>query len=466
MIFGGESIYPVSHGPAMQQIIPAFLLLFSSALVARAEWYAGTGSVDITPSGPVPLAGYGGQTRLPSRVEHPIHLKAAAFRFDKGQPHVLVTADLVGLSRRMVDEILARAKRTHGLNREQLILNCSHNHSCPITADVLWLYYDLTREEEKARNAYTEKVYLAYVEVIGRALSNLEPAELSFSQGLAGIAVNRRRSRPGGKPLPGPVDQDVPVLVIHTRGGKGPKGILFGYSCHTTALSGTTINGDYAGYAQIELEKRYPGSLALFVQNCGGDANPLPRLMTQDSDEALALASSYGKILAEGVVQAMAGTQTKLDGPLASTYGKTELLLQPGKSAAQLRSDLPKSTGLTARANRHLLRQWENGGPPDRVPYPIQVWSFGKGLHFFALTGETVVDYSLRLKREHGFEKTWVAGYNNDLLSYVPSRRVLLEGGYEGTDGMLEYGHRGPYLPDVEERIIGLANELAKAAMK
>lgn len=441
------------------------LLLFTPTCPAG-EWRAGAARVDITPTEPVPLAGYGGKTRLPSRVEHPIWLKAIALRHGEGKPHVLVTADLVGLSQRMVKEIAARTKKLHGLERGQLVLNCSHNHSCPITADVLWLYYDLNSEEEKARNAYTERVYNAYSEVIGKALANLEPAELSFGQGLAGIAVNRRRSRPGGRALPGPVDHDVPVLAATDRGTGKPVAILFGYSCHTTALSGTTINGDYAGYAQIELENRFPGTVALFAQNCGGDANPLPRLMTEDGKRALALAAGYGRTLAEAVAQVMAGSMHPLKGPLASALGETELFLQPGKTAKQLRAELPKSGGLTARASKHLLRQWENGGPPDRVPYPAQVWSFGQGLTFFALTGETVVDYSLRLKREHGFESTWVAGYNNDLLSYVPSRRVLLEGGYEGTEGMLEYGHRAPYTPDVEERIIALAKELAKAVQR
>lgn len=441
-------------------------LLLVTLSCPASDWQAGAAKVDITPTGQVPLAGYGGKTRLPSRVEHPIWLKAIALRHGNGKPHVLVTADLVGLSQRMVKEIATRAKKIHGLERGQLVLNCSHNHSCPVTGDVLWLYYDLTSEEEKARNAYTERIYNFYSEVIGKALANLEPAELSYGQGLAGIAVNRRRSRPGGRALPGPVDHDVPVLAATDRRTGKPAAILFGYSCHTTTLSGTTINGDYSGYAQIELENRFPGAVALFAQNCGGDANPLPRLMTQDSERALALANGYGNILAEAVTQVMGGSMHRLSGPLASALGETELLLQPGKTAAQLRAELPKSGGLTARATKHLLRQWENGGPPDRVPYPAQVWSFGPGLTFFALTGETVVDYSLRLKREHGFESTWVAGYNNDLLSYVPSRRVLLEGGYEGTDCMLEYGHRAPYMPDVEERIITLANGLAKAVRR
>ena len=151
--------------------------------------------------------------------------------------------------------IVRRAREQHGIPRERLILNCSHNHSCPITADVLWLYYDLTPEEAAARDRYTARLYEQYAEVIGLALARLAPAELAFEQGLAGVAVNRRRSRPDGRKLGGQVDQDVPVIAV--RSGGGLQAVVFGYSCHTTALGERTISGDYAGFAQLELESSY-----------------------------------------------------------------------------------------------------------------------------------------------------------------------------------------------------------------
>jgi hypothetical protein len=115
------------------------------------------------------------------------------------------------------------------------------------------------------------------------------------------------------------------------------------------------------------------------------------------------------------------------------------------------------------REFEHFIRQYETlGSPPDRVRYPIQVWSFGPELTYIALTGETVVDYSLHFKAAHGWNSTWVSGYNNDLLSYIPSLRVLKEGGYEGTSGMYEYGHRAPYTESVEERITTLVEKLLK----
>lgn len=435
------------------------LVFLASCSIANAAWQAGVAKADITPTESVPLAGYGGKTRMSQRVEHAIWLKALALKDDAGAVSVLVTADLVGLSDKMIAVIAKNAAEKHGVERERLILNASHNHSCPVTEDVLWLYYEFTPEEAAAKDRYTRMVYAKYDEVIGTAIAALKPAELSFEQGLAGVAVNRRRSRgPESRALGGQVDQDVPVIAV--KSGNALQAVVFGYSCHTTALGGLSINGDYAGFAQLELEKSIPGCTALFVQNCGGDANPLPRIRGRDA-EARQLAGMYGHILAEAVRQVVAAPMKPLSGPLQVAMGETELMLQPGLPPDELKQRVPNLRGMPKREFEHFIRQYETlGSPPDRVKYPIQVWRIGADFTFIALTGETVVDYSLKFKAAHGWNTTWVCGYNNDLLSYVPSLRVLKEGGYEGVSGMYEYGHRAPYTEDVEERITRKVEEL------
>lgn len=451
------------NSTTMKCLITSFLICLST--FASAAWQAGAAKADITPIESVPLAGYGGKTRMSLRVEHPIWLKALALKDDAGATSVLVTADLVGLSDKMIAVIAKNAAEKYGVKRERLILNTSHNHSCPVTEDVLWLYYEFTPEEASAKDRYTAMVYAKYDEVIGKAIDALAPAEVAFEQGLAGVAVNRRRSRgPESRAFGGHVDQDVPVITV--KSGNDLKAIVFGYSCHTTALGGLSINGDYAGFAQLELEKSFPGSVAMFVQNCGGDANPLPRIRGKDV-EATELASMYGKILAEAVRQVIAGTLKPLSGPIQAAMGETDLELQPGIPLDELKQRVPNLTGMPKREFEHFIRQYETlGSTPDRVKYPIQVWRFGPDFTFIALTGETVVDYSLKFKAAYGWNNTWVCGYNNDLTSYIPSLRVLKEGGYEGVTGMFEYGHRAPYTETVEERITTKVEELVKAAAK
>ena len=78
------------------------------------------------------------------------------------------------------------------------------------------------------------------------------------------------------------------------------------------------------------------------------------------------------------------------------------------------------------------------------------------------LSGEVVSDYSLRLKYELGRERTWVVAYANDFVAYIPSLRVLREGGYEGGDSMVYFGHHGPWAPPLEELIVGAVHRLAQ----
>jgi len=76
--------------------------------------------------------------------------------------------------------------------------------------------------------------------------------------------------------------------------------------------------------------------------------------------------------------------------------------------------------------------------------------------------GELVVDYALRFKAKYGWSDTWIAGYSNDVFGYVPSRRVLKEGGYEGGDALINRPFPGPFAPEIEEVIANKVDELVQ----
>ena len=80
---------------------------------------------------------------------------------------------------------------------------------------------------------------------------------------------------------------------------------------------------------------------------------------------------------------------------------------------------------------------------PDPYPYPVQVWRLGADQLWIALGGEVVVDYALSLKAKYG-PSTWVFGYSNDVMAYIPSSRVWKEGGYES--GVQRVRHSPPAL--------------------
>jgi hypothetical protein len=297
----------------------------------------------------------------------------------------------------------------------------------------------------KVVDAFTNKLEDQVVEAIGSAIKNLAPAELSFEQGFAGVAVNRRRV--GRREYPGPVEQDVPVLVVRAP-DQTIRAIVFGYACHNTVLDDYQINGDWAGYAQAALEEKYPGASAMFVEDCGADANPMPRRTVE-------LAERYGEIVATAVDQVVHGKMKPVEGPLKAAFESVDLPFQKAPSREELETRTHSNNALEQRHARLMLQILDRDGKlPDHHSYPIQVWKFGNDMTLIALGGEVVVDYSLLFKHQYGFDKLWVAGYSNDVFAYIPSVRVLREGGYEGGGAMIAYGQPAPFTPDVEQIIV------------
>lgn len=426
---------------------------FMWAVPGFAAWQAGAARVDITPSQPIWMGGYAARTHVSEGVRQRIFVKALALKDDTGAVTVLVTSDLLGFPGEVSAHIFERVQQQYGLSRERVVLNSSHTHSAPVVGRMLSPAYPYGEAEMKVVSAFTTKLESQVVEAIGAAIKNLAPAELSFEQGFAGVAVNRRRV--GHRDYPGPVEQDVPVLAVRAPGGT-LRAIVFGYACHNTVLDDYQINGDWAGYAQAALEKKYPGASAMFVEDCGADANPMPR-------HSVELAQNYGETVAAAVGQVLEAKMRAVNGPLTAAYVSVDLPFQKVPSREELEARTKSKNVLEQRHARLMLGILERDGKlPDHHSYPIQVWKFGNDMTFIALGGEVVVDYSLLFKHKYGFDKLWVAGYSNDVFAYIPSVRVLNEGGYEGGGAMIAYGQPAPFTPAVEEIIATNVDELMK----
>jgi hypothetical protein len=443
------------------------ILLFPDSPVPALEpaargWKAGVAKVNITPDHLMWMSGYAARTKPAEGKLIDLWAKALAVEDPDGRRGVLVTMDLVGIPRDLSLAVCAELKKRYGLPREAIILSVSHTHTGPVIRHNLDDMFDLDDTQRRLISDYTQALQGKLVAVVGEALGQLAPAQLAWGNGRATFAVNRRNNkevevpqlRATGK-LKGPVDHDLPVLSV--RDGQGHlRAVVCGYACHATVLSFYLWSGDYPGFAQLDLEKDHPGALALFWAGCGGDQNPLPR-------SSVARAEEYGRQLADGVEKILSGKMTPIAGGLRTTYTEIDLPFGQLPPREQLIRDSTDKTRARAARARHLLQQLERNVPlPRTYPYPVQAWQWGTDLTFIALGGEVVVDYSLRLKKELGADRTWVAGYTNDVMAYIPSLRVLKEGGYEGGGAMVYYGLPAPWGPRVEELIVKAVHEQVK----
>ena len=440
-------------------LLAAFLLPSSAA---AAEWQAGVARAKITPQQPLWMSGYAARDRPAEGVLHDLWAKALAVDDGEGNRAVLVTMDLCGIDRELSQRVCRRVGEKHDLPRSAIALCVSHTHTGPVVGSNLRPMFAFDAKQNAAVDEYTARLEEQLVAVAGEALAALKPAQLQWAVGRATFAVNRRANREQDVPrlreagqLKGPVDHDLPVLVARPPGGGPPSAIVFGYACHATTLSFYQWSGDWPGFAQIELEKLFAQATVLFVAGCGADQNPLPRRTVQ-------LAEQHGRGAAAAAEAALAGVLRPVGGHLRTQYSEIDLPFAAVPTREQLAKDAESKDRYVARRAKLLLAHLERDGQlPKSYPYPVQTWRLGDDLLLVLLGGEVVVDYSLRLKRELGAD-TWVAAYANDVMAYVPSRRVLDEGGYEGGGAMVYYGLPSPWAPEVEELVVAEVRRLAQ----
>ncbi len=442
----------------------ALVTLLAFVLPSRAAepaYKAGVATQVITPKEAVWMAGYSGRTKPAEGKVHDLYAKALCIEDAAGKRLVLVTTDLIGIPRELGDTVAAEVEKKHGIKRDELMLSCSHTHCGPVIRENLVDMYPMSKEDRVKVDAYTKVLQADLIAVIGAAVKNVKPANLKHGAGKATFAMNRREPTDkgviNGRNPAGPVDHTVPVLVVEDAQGK-PITVVFGYACHNTTLSFYQWCGDYAGFAQIEVEKALPGAVGMYWIGCGADANPLPR-------SKIELCEKYGKELGEAAVAAVKGAKP-ITGKFAAKYEKITLKFEAVLTKEQLNADtLSKDQARSKRAQRLLKELEANGKIADTYPhYPVQTWCFGDQVLLVSLGGEVVIDYLLRLKKDVPTSRAlWVMGYANDVMAYIPSARVLKEGGYEADSSQVYYGMPGKWSPTIEDAIIAKVKELAAA---
>jgi len=438
----------------------SLFLLALAGIVAGAEFRAGTARIRITSTASIRLAGYN-RDAPSSGVHDELWAKALAIQDSRGASTLIVTTDLIGLPGSLTDAVAAELGKRHKLPRSRVLFNSSHTHTGPVVWGNLLALFAVEPAEEAPVREYTRELQQKLVTVAEAALADLSPARVFFGRGTAGFAANRRVLTPKrvrfGVNQDGPVDHDVPVLLVRSR--ERVKAVLFGYACHLTTVGpARAISADYAGAAQAELEETYPGALALFLQLCGGDQNPYPR-------GSWRFVSEHGAALAAEVGRVLGASMREVHGPSGASLEFAKPKFQP-HTREMFERELKEKQGALARRAAAMLRAYHSGAPVTEISYPVQVLRFGRDLTIVALGGEVVVDYALRIKKELPAGATVVAAYSNDVMCYVPSARILREGGYEAADNMALFGQPGPFDQSVEQTIMQAVGAAIKAAGK
>ncbi|MBI5527862.1 MAG: neutral/alkaline non-lysosomal ceramidase N-terminal domain-containing protein [Deltaproteobacteria bacterium] len=430
---------------------------------------AGAARGIITPPKGTYLVGYAERRRGCAGVHDDLYATALALS-DGDRTLALVSCDLLCIHEDVVDRVRAAAGP-----EVEVVICCSHTHAGPIT-------YAGPRAP-RARREYVDLLSARIVDAINFAESDLAPARMFWSEGSAGIGVNRRERTADGRVVlgwnrGGPADKSVGILRVMRAEGS-PVATFVNYACHGTILppQNLLVSADWVGAMRARVEREIGGKV-LFLQGAAGDINPDYEWGEGDPWEAV---DRLGNAVAQGVLDAMAKESDDLaPGPLVISRREVLLpfetlsALQPAAYSLQPPTTYRRKvlqfagvpTFFSFLTDRLLdrLHPWR-----PRLEFRNGTWCVPMRVNAIRIGDVSLVTFGAEVFTEIGKNIkaacpspfTMFASVADGCIGYLPTAAAHDEGGYEVDDGPYLYRYPGRLARECER----IAVETAKAAI-
>lgn len=376
------------------------------------------------------------------KTEGELSVRAVAISAAK-QTVVVVGADVCGFNHDFISAVKDAVFKKYKIPASAILINASHTHFAPSTQN--WTTWG---SHQMPDSVYLNSIVKpALIGVIENAIRTRKPALLSFGRGKTEIGKNR--SLEGAM---APYDNDVDVLQIERKTDQH-KTVVFLTGCHPVfkneGIEGLTISPNYPGVTKSVLEKENGITEAIFIQGCGGDINPV----TLDHKKT-------GNDLAEDIKAILNRPMEQLSGEINFHLDSLNFPVKPWTEdrilAFRKENDNGKEDVNAEKDVRWadlMLERYRNGKIPANMPVYIQTINIGNW-KLLGLSREAVTEYSLGIKKIWPEKLVSVAGYCNDVSSYLPTSRHMQAGSYEGLGSFFWYGQPDIFPKDVYEKII------------
>ncbi len=413
---------------------------------------AGFSRRDITPPLGARMFGWGGRDEDDgcNDVHDPLYVRAI-WLDDGGEAVVIVGYDLLFFSRDVADRLRGAIGRRHGLAPRQVLLNTSHTHHGPTTG-TWW-----TALFSPPDALYLDDLERATLMAVAEAQHRAENVSLRAGVASTDIAASRRNVGADGVArweanLDNAIHSDVPVCAFD--GASGPVCALFSASCHPSTVPGHAISADYPGVAMREIDDALGAPCSLFLQGVGGDTK------VRAAGDTLAFGTTWpdmehaGRSLARSVLGALEESEP-VRPALASAETEIELSMLPVPDRSELAAfaaSAHKREMKALWADRMLARLDRGEALPTAVPVTMHGVRLAKGIRIVGLEGEAVADLGVLIAGEFGDGATFPLGYTDGCRLYLPSDRMLPEGGYE-VESFYEYHQPAQLAPGIDDRL-------------
>jgi len=432
----------------------------------------------ITPPIGFPTDGTGFAEMPGEEVADDLRVRVMSLEDAHGQRCVFVTADLLYIPRAMTWRIKRWAFDHLGLRPGAVILNASHTHSGPFLHPL----------NDPASVHYVEGIEKAIRVGIERSFADARPSDLSFGLLHSDWGISRRRLKEDGSCelalLPNPdnyFDPDLPVLMVKDATSGALRGVWWSYACHPTSRRGNYFSADYPGAVERHLKRTLGDDVAVhFAQGAGGDIKP--RFFSADGknfrqpdwnelDEA-------GAKLAQFIAESLTGSAfspvdldlatAELDFPvpynLSGVPTEDELfaMLDSEEAAGAVKPLVRRGWA------RLMLEGMRQGTLPQHHQMTAAAIKLGSALTLVALSDEVVAGLGRAVKEAWGPGRCIFLGYTHFTEVYVPTAKMLIEGGYEPIRSLyytLQHGVQpAPFAGSVEEVVVKAATDVMRMA--
>lgn len=413
----------------------------------------------ITPEFPVFQHGFAGREKKKS-IGINDDLYATVALIQENKTVLIIALDLCYGNRLVMNEIKSAINEKYGLAEEDILINYSHTHSA--------VGFEGEEDEDPGNFVYYNFVKKKIMDAIDKAFKELIGGEIYICKGQSSFGVSRRYPSEQGvlwKPYfnEDSMDKDL-FLIKFVDENNNIKGIIYNYACHPTSLGppNLMISADFPGMVRKHLEKKNEAIIPLFLQGCGADIKPY---ISAENGEFKSCSfeevDKAGEFLANEIQEIIEkGDWRKINTCIKTNLTDVKLyseIWETEKWEAIVND--PDTPWYRKNSAEITLKKMQEGKIDNFIPYLIATWRLDKDTYIVALESEVVSDIGKKIKKILCNKDIVTLGYTNSVLNYIPTRDVIINGGYEA-NSFMGAGLPGQFVCEVEDIIIGRATAM------
>ncbi len=446
------------------EILPKHFLILQKRMTEFSH-IAGFSQVDITPDRPLLLSGFASPPgRRGEGCLRPLMAQAAYFEDAEGEGSLVFAVDLIGFDAAWSMRIRRTLSEKTGVPVSRIILNASHTHCGPQTR--------CEEEFAAARDvdeAYRSRLEESLIAVGMEAYEKREACSVLYGEGVNRQVIYRRLWQEGGwfnRPNPeGEPDRSLPLLSCQWRDGR--RLLIAVIAGHPTTASLPLYDPHYQGASRERIKEELGAETELMIlSGLSGDSK-----MTNTAHGGkgwLGDLKEDVRIISLRVVADLLQALPELK-PMGrwAFRGATETLALPLWHRPF--GDLSPEEAEQKLSNPEEWKAWEAARAPETRPYEIGLFCWDEELRWVVTGGEVCGAYGKLFRDLWKEGQTVVLSYSQSMPSYIPTKRITVEGGYEG-DHSFEYTASGVpllrYHPDIEQCICDGVERLRAALQR